>query len=424
MIVGLINWLAQVLAVTGFSIRSLPQRLGSSVTAIIGIAGVVAVMVGVLSIAEGIQKTMTNSAAPDNAIVLRSGSTTEMTSGLTGEDARIIADAPGIARNQDGSLVSSELYVIIDRPKLSTGTDANVPLRGVTRSAFAVRDEFELIDGRLFEWGLKEVIVGIGASSQFAGLRLGDQLPVGNELWPIVGVMAANGGIAESEIWADAAVLQSAFRRGNTYQSVFVKLASINSYGEFKDSLTSDPRLNVKIQREADFYSAQTTLMNNLITGLGTSIATIMGLGAIFGALNTMYTAVSARSREIATLRALGFRGGPIVISVLTESLMLALVGGGIGGLLAYLAFDGIKTASLNFVSFSQMTFAFDVTASLLAQGILFALVIGVIGGLFPAVRAARLPVATALRELYTGPVHTRNFIRSLRLASGSRRGL
>ncbi len=399
MIVGLINWLAQVLAVTGFSIRSLPQRLGSSVTAIIGIAGVVAVMVGVLSIAEGIQKTMTNSAAPDNAIVLRSGSTTEMTSGLTGEDARIIADAPGIARNQDGSLVSSELYVIIDRPKLSTGTDANVPLRGVTRSAFAVRDEFELIDGRLFEWGLKEVIVGIGASSQFAGLRLGDQLPVGNELWPIVGVMAANGGIAESEIWADAAVLQSAFRRGNTYQSVFVKLASINSYGEFKDSLTSDPRLNVKIQREADFYSAQTTLMNNLITGLGTSIATIMGLGAIFGALNTMYTAVSARSREIATLRALGFRGGPIVISVLTESLMLALVGGGIGGLLAYLAFDGIKTASLNFVSFSQMTFAFDVTAALLVQGTLFALVIGLIGGLFPAVRAARLPVATALRE-------------------------
>ncbi len=399
MIVGLINWLAQVLAVTGFSIRSLPQRLGSSVTAIIGIAGVVAVMVGVLSIAEGIQKTMTNSAAPDNAIVLRSGSTTEMTSGLTGEDARIIADAPGIARNQDGSLVSSELYVIIDRPKLSTGTDANVPLRGVTRSAFAVRDEFELIDGRLFEWGLKEVIVGIGASSQFAGLRLGDQLPVGNELWPIVGVMAANGGIAESEIWADAAVLQSAFRRGNTYQSVFVKLASITSYGEFKDSLTSDPRLNVKIQREADFYSAQTTLMNNLITGLGTSIATIMGLGAIFGALNTMYTAVSARSREIATLRALGFRGGPIVISVLTESLMLALVGGGIGGLLAYLAFDGIKTASLNFVSFSQMTFAFDVTAALLVQGTLFALVIGLIGGLFPAVRAARLPVATALRE-------------------------
>ena len=230
-------------------------------------------------------------------------------------------------------------------------------------------------------------------------MRLGDQLPVGNELWPIVGVMAANGGIAESEIWADAAVLQSAFRRGNTYQSVFVKLASITSYGEFKDSLTSDPRLNVKIQREADFYSAQTTLMNNLITGLGTSIATIMGLGAIFGALNTMYTAVSARSREIATLRALGFRGGPIVISVLTESLMLALVGGGIGGLLAYLAFDGIKTASLNFVSFSQMTFAFDVTAALLVQGTLFALVIGLIGGLFPAVRAARLPVATALRE-------------------------
>jgi putative ABC transport system permease protein len=399
MIVKLINWLAQVFAVTGFNIRSLPQRLGSSATAVIGIAGVVAVMVGVLSIAAGVQKTMTSSAATDNAIVLRSGSTTEMTSGLTGEDARIIADAPGIARSQDGPLASPELYVIIDRPKLSTGTDANVPLRGVTRPAFAVRDHFELIEGRLFEWGLKEVIAGAGASGQFSGLHLGDQLPVGNELWPVVGIMATGGGIAESEIWADAAVLQPTFRRGNSYQSVFVKLASVASYDEFKDALTSDPRLNVKVQRESEFYAAQTTMTNNLVTGLGTTIAVIMGLGAIFGALNTMYTAVSARSREIATLRALGFRSGPVVISVLTESLILALVGGGIGGLLAYLAFDGIKTASLNWVSFSQMTFAFDVTPSLLVRGVLFALLIGFVGGLFPAVRAARIPVATALRE-------------------------
>jgi hypothetical protein len=241
MIVKLINWLAQVFAVTGFNIRSLPQRLGSSATAVVGIAGVVAVMVGVLSIATGVQKTMASSAATDNAIVLRSGSTSEMTSGLTGEDARIIADAPGIARSRDGPLASPELYVIIDWPKLSTGTDANVPLRGVTRSAFAVRDRFELIEGRLFEWGLKEVIAGVGASGQFAGLRVGDQLPVSGELWPIVGIMATDGGIAESEIWADAAVLQPAFRRGNSYQSMFVKLASIASYDEFKDSLTSDP---------------------------------------------------------------------------------------------------------------------------------------------------------------------------------------
>jgi putative ABC transport system permease protein len=219
MIVGLINWLAQVVAVTSFNIRSLPQRLGSSITAMIGIAGVVAVMVGVLSIAEGMQRTMASSAAPDNAIVLRSGSTTEMTSGLSGDDTRVTADAPGIARSRDGPLVSPELFVIIDRPKLSTDTDANVPLRGVTRSAFAVRDDFQLIEGRPFEWGLKEVIAGIGASGQFAGLRVGDQLPVGNELWPVVGIMAADGGITESEIWADAAVLQPAFRRGNTYQT-------------------------------------------------------------------------------------------------------------------------------------------------------------------------------------------------------------
>ncbi|MGB6362974.1 MAG: ABC transporter permease, partial [Thermoanaerobaculia bacterium] len=196
------------------------------------------------------------------------------------------------------------------------------------------------------------------------------------------------------------AVLQPAYRRGNSYQSVHAKLTARGAFEEFKDSLTTDPRLNVKVLHEDEYYSSQSAMLTNLITGLGTIVAVIMGLGALFGALNTMYTAVSARTREIATLRALGFSGGPVVISVLLESLVLALVGGAIGGGLAWFAFDGFRAATMNWSSFSQVTFAFDVTPSLLVQGIVYALMIGLVGGLFPAIRAARLPVATALREL------------------------
>lgn len=400
MATGPLNWLSQVVSVTGFSLRTLPERKGSSTAAVLGIAGVVAVMVGVLSIASGIIQTMKNSAAPENAIVLRSGSDTEMMSGLSGDNAKLVVEAPGIARYDEGPIASSELFVIINLPKRSTGTDANVPLRGVVPAAFEVRDRFRLTAGRAFEWGLNEVIVGAGAAREFAGLELGGSLEVGQERWPIVGIFEAGGGIAESEIWCDAAVLQPAFRRGNSYQSVYAKLTARGAFPEFKDSLTTDPRLNVKVLHEDEYYSSQSAMLTNLITGLGSIIAVIMGLGALFGALNTMYTAVSARTREIATLRALGFNSGPVVISVLLESLVLALVGGAIGGGLAWLAFDGFRTATINWSSFSQVTFAFDVTPSLLVQGIVYALLIGLVGGLFPAIRAARLPVATALREL------------------------
>jgi len=396
----LFNWVAQIFAVTLFSMRSLPQRKGSSAAAMLGIAGVVAVMVGVLSIAQGVQKTMESSAGDKNAIVLRSGAESEMMSGLGGDDTRIIAEAPGIARDESGALASPELFVIINLPMRTTGTDANVPMRGVTTQATKVRDSFELIEGRMFEWGLNEVIVGGGAQQQFAGLDIGSSIEVGQEAWPIVGIFGTDGGLAESEIWVDAAVLQPAYRRGNSFQSVYVKLSSRDAFDEFKDTLTSDPRLNVKPMREAEYYDSQSTIVYNMITGLGTLIAVIMGLGAIFGALNTMYTAVSGRTREIATLRALGFRAGPVVISVVSESLILAFAGGLIGAGLAWLAFDGYRAATLNWASFSAITFAFDVNAGLLIQGIIFAMVIGLIGGLFPAIRAARQPVALALREL------------------------
>lgn len=394
------NWISQVFAVTGFSMRSLPQRKGSSIAAMIGITGVVAVMVGVLSIAQGVLRTMESSAGDVNAIVLRSGSDSEMMSGLGGEDVRIIAEAPGIARDENGAVASPELFVIINLPMRSTGTDANVPMRGVQSQAISVRDKFRLVEGRMFEWGLNELIVGKGAQQQFSGLEIGSTIEVSREHWPVVGIFEADGGLAESEIWVDAAVLQSAYRRGNSYQSVYAKLNSFDAFDEFKDALTSDPRLNVKPMREADYYAAQSTTVYNMITGLGTIIAVIMGLGAVFGALNTMYTAVSARNREIATLRALGFRSGPVVISVLSESLLLAFAGGLLGAGLAWLAFDGFRAATLNWSSFSAITFSFDVNASLLIQGIVFAMIIGLVGGLFPAIRAARQPVATALRGL------------------------
>ena len=394
------NWFSQVFAVTLFSMRSLPQRKGSSAAALLGIAGVVAVMVGVLSIAQGVLKTMESSAGDANAIVLRTGADSEMTSGLAGEDVRIIAEAPGVARDAAGAQASPELFVIINLPMRSTGTDANVPLRGVQAQAMVVRGNVKITQGRMFEWGLNEVVVGVGARQQFAGLEIGSLIEVGQEQWPVVGVFEANGGLAESEIWVDASVLQSSYRRGNSYQAVYVKLDSPEAFDEFKDSLTSDPRLNVKPMRESEYYAAQSTTVYNMITGLGSLIAVIMGLGAVFGALNTMYTAVSGRTREIATLRALGFRSGPVIISVLSESLLLAFIGGLLGAGLAWLAFDGFRAATLNWSSFSAITFSFDVNATLLTQGIILAMAIGLVGGLLPAIHAARQPVAQALRGL------------------------
>jgi putative ABC transport system permease protein len=342
---------------------------------------------------------MTSSTSTGNVMVLRSGADTELVSGLGGDDARIVTEAPGLATNRDGPIASRELFVIINLPMRSTGTDANVPLRGIEKAAPLVREGFEITEGRMFEPGLAEVVVGLGAHMEFAGLDVGSAIEVGTEQWPVVGVFTAGGGMAESEIWTDSRVLQGAFRRENSFQSVHATLESPDRFNEFKDALTSDSRLNVKVVTEAEYYSEQSQTLYGVITGLGVIIAAIMGLGAIFGALNTMYTAVSARTREIATLRALGFRSGPVVISVLAESLVLALVGGMIGAGLAWLAFDGFRAATLNFASFSAITFAFDVNAPLLALGIAFALLIGFIGGLFPAIQAARTPVALALRE-------------------------
>jgi putative ABC transport system permease protein len=323
-----------------------------------------------------------------------------MSSGLGVDDTRVIANAPGLARDTNGPLASPELFVIIDVPKRSSGTDANVPLRGVEPPAFHVRDKLKFLQGRTFERGKNEVVVGVGAAQEFAGLEVGKKLHVGRYDWEIVGIFSAGGGTAESEVWTDATVLQEAYHRGNSFQSVYAKLLSPGAFQQFKDSLTSDPRLSVKVMSQADYYAKQSTMLTELITTLGFLVASLMAVGAVFGALNTMYNSVSARTREIATLRALGFGGGAVVVSVMLESLAVALVGGALGAAVSYFAFNGFHTATMNWQSFSQVTFAFQVTPQLLEQGITWAAVIGLLGGLFPAIRAARLPIASALREL------------------------
>ncbi len=395
----MVRWFRQVFALVDFNLRTLPKRKGSAIAAIFGIAGVVAVLVGVLSIAQGFKRAMTASGSPDTAMVLRSGADSELTSILGRDEARIIADAPGIARSHDKPLVSPELFVIVNLPKKTTGTDANVPLRGVEPPAFGVRSEVRITRGRAFGWGKNEVIAGRGALSEFKGLDVGSDLKFGQANWKVVGIFESNGGLEESEIWADAAVLAPAYRRGPTYQTMLVKLASAGNFQKFKDGLTSDPRLNVKVLRETDYYAEQSRMLTLMITGLGGIISALMAVGAVFGALNTMYTAVSSRAKEIATLEALGFGSSPVVVSVLIESMVLALIGGIVGAVLAWAAFDGFRTATLNWQSFSQVTFAFDVSAPLLVNGIVYAVLIGFIGGLLPAIRAARLPVATALRQ-------------------------
>ena len=393
------RFLSQIAALIAFNIRTLPHRLGSAAAAVFGIAGVVAVLVGILSISEGFSKVMTVNGSPDTALVLRGGADSEMTSVLMGDDINVIASAPGIARAGDKTLVSPELFVIVDLPKRTTKTPANVPFRGVRAEAFTIRPEVKITEGRMFEWGRNEVIVGSGAMRSFGGTEVGSELRFGQNRWKVVGVFEAAGGIAESELWTDAAALAPAYRRGNSFQTALVKLASPGSYQQFKDALTADPRVNVRVMRETEYYAAQSEVLRNLVTFLAIIICGLMGLGAIFGALNTMYTAVAARSKEIATLEALGFGGMPVLISVVVEALLLALIGGIIGSLGAYAAFDGYRAATMNFATFSQVAFAFDVTPRLMILAALYAALIGLVGGFFPAIRAARMPVAVALRD-------------------------
>jgi putative ABC transport system permease protein len=393
--------LSQIIAVTGVNIRSIPARLGSSTVAVIGIAGVVLVFVAVLSIAEGVNATMKASGDPNLVLILRAGSDTEMTSGFGGDSVRVIQDAPGIARDESGTpLTSPELFVVVDHPLKRSGSAANVPLRGVSPEAFKVHNRLKIVDGRNLEFGKNEIIAGRAAASQFVNLNVGTTLKWGESTWTLVGIFDDGGSVSESELWCDVKVLQPAYRRGNSYQSVYARITSPDSYQQLKDSLTSNPQLTVTPMRASEYYGSQTEVLQGIIRTIGGIIAVLMGIGAVFGAVITMYTAVASRTREIATLRALGFGSIPVVVSVLAEAILLGIVGGVIGGAIAWLAFDGYQTATMNFQSFSQIAFSFAVTPQLLLTALVISLVMGTAGGLLPAIRAASLPVVTALREL------------------------
>jgi len=383
----------QILAITAQNLKSIPGRLAASLVAVVGVAGVVAVLVAVLSMARGFESTLESGTSPGNVIVLRSGSSSELDSGFQGDQARLIAQAPQLA------MVSPELYVIVDLEKKSSQTRANVPMRGVGTDAASIRSEFRVVEGRMFEPGRRELVAGRGAADQFAGLEVGNTLEFGSERWDVVGIFESGGGSAESELWTDAATLQGAYRRGNSFSVVYGRLDDPAAFSAFKDALTSDPQLSVRVERESEYFAEQSQVLSTFISVVGYGIAVLMALGALFGALNTMYTAVSDRAREIATLRALGFTPVAIVVSVMAEAMLLALAGGVIGAGLAWLLFNGFTVSTLNFSSFSQVVFAFAVTPGLLVQGIVIALVIGLVGGLAPAIRAARMPIVSALRE-------------------------
>jgi len=382
----------EILEITWQNLRSIPARLGASLVAVVGVAGVVAVLVAVLSMARGFEATLEAGTAPDNVVVLRSGSSSELDSGLSGDQARLIAQAGELAR------VSPELYVVVDVQKRSTGTDANVPMRGVSEDGPAIRQRFEIVEGRMFETGRRELIAGVGAADQFRGVEVGNSLELGTERWDVVGLFET-GGAADSELWTAAPVLQGAYRRGNSYSVVYGKLESVDDFQAFKDELTTNPQLSVRVEREADYFAEQSEALSTFIEVVGYGIAILMALGALFGALNTMYTAVSDRSREIATLRAIGFRPLPVVVSVMAEAMLLALIGGVIGAGLAWLLFNGFTVSTLSFASFTQVVFAFAVTPDLLLQGLIIALAIGLVGGLAPALKAARAPIVAGLRD-------------------------
>jgi putative ABC transport system permease protein len=367
---------------------------------VVGIAGTVGVFVAMLSLARGFKATLVSSGSADNALITRAGATSEMTSGVSLDSVKIIQDAPGIARGADGPLLTPEAVLMAPIPLRSTGTDANVELRGVAPNVFAIRSNVKIIEGRMFRPGLSELIVGKNAKATYSGLTLGSTIGLGSVRWQVVGIFDAGGSAFDSEVWGDAHLLNGAYKRPDTFsQSVTVHLASPAALQQLRDNLTADPRLNVDVTREIDYYAKQSTRMTQLITILGGFVALIMAIGAVFGALNTMYSAVAERGREIATMRALGFNSWNVVLSFLFEALLISFVGG-LVGCLAVLPLNGLTTSTMNFQTFSNLAFAFKITFDLLWMGVLFALVMGVLGGMPPAIRAASRPVATALREL------------------------
>ena len=384
-----------------YNFRSIRARWTSTIVAILGIAGTVGVFVAMLSLARGFRATLVASGSPDDALVMRAGSTTEMMGGIGLDSVKLVQDKPGVARDAAGQpLVTQEVVGVIPIPLISTGTDANVEVRGVAPNVLQIRKFVNIVQGRMFHSGLDELVVGKNASKTYEGLTVGNTVNFGGGHWTVVGVFDAGGSSFDSEVWCDSRILNEVLKRpANIFQSATIHLTSAAAFDQFKDSITSDPQLNLEVEREIDYYANQSSAMTRLITILGGLVAGVMAIGAIFGALNTMYSAVSERGREIATMRALGFSSWNVILSFLFEALLISLIAG-IIGCVVVLPLNGMTTQTMNFSTFSNIAFAFKITFNLLLMGVLFALAMGVLGGLLPAVRAALRPVAVSLREL------------------------
>jgi putative ABC transport system permease protein len=392
----------QAASVTGVGVSTLRQRLGMSSVVVVGIAGVVGVLVALLAMSEGYRETLSKTGSPDTAIVMRGASASEVMSVLDRASVTLIPQAEGIARDAKGRPIASpELVVAANLPIKGGGADdeGSVQLRGVGEQAWAVRPQVKIIAGRTFTPGMRELIAGKGATKQFAGLEPGHQIRLGSQVWTVVGVFAS-GDALDSEIWGDAGVVADTYRRGGSRASVTVRLSDPQTFDAFKAALEANPQLKVDVDTTLNYFSKQSEGTTQTIRAIGITVGVIMAIGALFGALNTMFAAVASRAREIATLRAIGFRGLPVVVAIMLETMLLALLGGLLGGLLAWLLFNGYSASTLAAGTVGKLSFELKVTAKLLWIGVLWALTIGFIGGLFPALRAARLPVTTALREL------------------------
>jgi len=400
--VGLALWLALThqgrlaIAASQMGVASLPQRWGASAVIVVGIAGVVGVLVALLAMAEGFEATLSTTGNEGSAIVLRGGSQSETNSIITRDQIPLIGNLAGIARGKDGRpLVSPELSQVVNMVTKADGTDANAQLRGVSPNAWELRPQVRVTAGRRFNPGMRELVVGQGAKKQYVGLEVGNQVELANNLWTVVGTFAS-GDAHDSELWADSETVANTYRL-TAFQSVTAKLAGKDGFAQLKAAMAADPRLKLDVDTTQHYYSRQSENLTQFLKILGIVIGTIMAIGAVFGALNTMYAAVAGRAREIATMRAIGFRGLPVVVAVILETMFLALLGGVIGGAIAWIVFNGYTAATLG-SNFSQVMFQFKVSPELLWNGLKWALGIGLVGGLFPALRAARLPVTEALR--------------------------
>jgi putative ABC transport system permease protein len=400
------NSLSQIGAVTAMNIRNIPERWASSLVAVVGIGSVTLVLIAVLSIAAGFQKALELSGSPDVAIILRSGSTNEMSSGFGLNQVTLISEAPGIKKDDKSKpLYSAELYVLTEgrlKNKDPDANAANLPFRGVSPTAPLLRKSFKIEEGRMMREGTNEIMVGNGVAANYEDIAVGKKVRWGNADWEIVGRYSDDGGVAESEAWADVRLVQQVWNRGTSFQSVRVRLTdeSEATFKMLKDSLTKNPQLQVAVTREPEFYAEQQALMSTLIKGAGIFFAILMGLAAIFAAVNTMLNAIATRVREIATLRAMGFGAGPVVWSVLFEAMLLGAAGGLLGGVLALVFLNGMQSSTMNFQTFSQLTYAFTVTPQLMVTGIIYGLILTFIAGILPGIRAAKMPITTGLREL------------------------